>query len=122
MKVDTIITYEMAKDLLQRAVEERGEDYVYPRASSPGGCVYFEDDGTPSCIVGHVLAYLGYTKDDIEDFNDQSVGAVSDAAPMDFQARWLLRDAQIRQDQGTPWGRAVSEAIASMESPLPEAS
>ncbi len=52
-------------EALHRAVAEKGEDYVYPAASSGyrgGACVYSErneaGEAYPSCIVGHVIAAL----------------------------------------------------------------
>lgn len=56
------IDKDRALELLAKAVKEKGEDYVYPRSNSAKGtygkCLYVEDDGTPSCIVGHVIGYV----------------------------------------------------------------
>ena len=125
-KVATLVTYEQAKELLHRAVQERGEDYVYTATDPERGCIYFEDDGTPSCIVGLVLSYLGYTKDDLvkgdRDFN--SGNGVNGLAcyglvAFDMRARNLLTHVQTRQDGRVPWGKAVSDSIALMETPAP---
>ena len=74
------LTDEEAVALLQRAVEEKGADYVYehPTYTDPetneevedSTCFYFDPGaGTPSCIVGHVLAYKGVTMEEIDGDN-----------------------------------------------------
>jgi hypothetical protein len=44
--------------VLESLVEEKGRDYVYPPAAESIACYYSEEDGAPSCIVGHVIAKL----------------------------------------------------------------
>jgi hypothetical protein len=51
-----VIDTNRAIKLLEKAVAEKGEDYIDPRSSGVGGCKYVVD-GAPSCIVGHVVAY-----------------------------------------------------------------
>jgi hypothetical protein len=54
---------EQAIALLERAVQEKGEEYVYTpiRVEHMGEkCLYATaDKSAPSCIVGHALAYVG---------------------------------------------------------------
>jgi hypothetical protein len=110
--------YEETKQLLQRAVEEKGADFIYTTGDE-GGCVYFETEShKPSCIVGHVLAYKGVTIDDIGELNFETEveGLVDqDVLDVDFKTLALLRHAQTRQDQNTAWGTSVSEAIIAAE-------
>jgi hypothetical protein len=61
----TNFTVENVTAAMERAVEAKGADYVYPLNivdTNGGQCVYHEtaSDGTvtPSCIVGYVLAEL----------------------------------------------------------------
>ena len=115
------ITAAEARELLTRAVEEKGADYVYPRSVDEAlGCAYFEDDGTPSCIVGHVLAYKGVTLETLPlpDFdNNASVWALqrSGFLEADDRASEALRRAQGRQDGGGDWGEALSIALRVLD-------
>lgn len=58
--MSTIIDKSKALELLHKAVDEKGNDYVYPRGTGLASqtCTY-ERNGEPSCIVGHALAYVG---------------------------------------------------------------
>jgi hypothetical protein len=122
-----LITYEKAVAGLQHAVKTMGEDYIYPWAWRATGCRYFDQDQKPSCIVGHVLAYLGYTPypfDSTENGNgiagliNSGTVEIEGAAPgspfsswSESRTAWLLSIAQSYSDQGTPWGLAVKWAI-----------
>lgn len=107
--------------LLERAVAEKGADYVYER-DEVGRCAYFNQDGSPSCLVGHILHYKGVTIDDLKDSRawredgmnaNASVAALIDSGVLDapYSAATLLRNAQINQDSGFEWGRAVEDAL-----------
>lgn len=103
-----MIEYEQALELLNRAVAEKGEDFII----TDGVCQYFyPDSGTPCCIVGHAISYLGYTFDDVRGFNQEADVAVLDSElglGLTSQAHDLWRNAQISQDQGRSWGYAVT--------------
>jgi len=119
------LTYDEAVSLLERAVAEKGADYVYPRAHRLAGCVYFEEETkAPSCIVGHVLAYKGVDPEPfIEDVNlngdtvdsllsdDEDPGFVN----TDGRTKSLLSWVQHIQDNGKPWGDAVYRARNAVE-------
>lgn len=106
-----------ARERLRKTVAGR-EDYKYPRATRSGGsgnCVYFEDDGTPSCIVGHAFAdVLRAVAVDGDSYNAEPVSAL----PLDFTKRALayLNAAQTAQDGGQPWGEALEAAEAAVTS------
>lgn len=130
------ITRDDALTMLRRAVDDRGETYVYPGAAEPGaaGCRYFSDETTegkfgatadnphpPACIVGHVLDQIGVTYDDLEDVTDERLvtpntwGATNllkrlDGLTVEPQAMRLLMDVQDYQDSGIAWGDAVQRA------------
>jgi len=54
------LTKNVVLDLLERAVNEKGADYIDPNASDGlGSCAYADMEGNPLCIVGHVLSYAG---------------------------------------------------------------
>lgn len=107
-----VLTYTEAVALLDRAVAERGEDYVYPEEerTAMGDCRYFFD-GHPSCIIGHVLAYKGIGAEQIKDYEGKYVGAViSKFFVPAIDVALLFTEAQSMQDNGHSWGQAVSEA------------
>lgn len=102
----------------EHAVEKMGADYVYPRSqpNSPdyGDCVYAEPDGSPSCIVGHIVAEL----------DPESFALITELRGGDriFPADRLwesgfethsevavdaLVNAQEAQDNGETWGEAL---------------
>jgi hypothetical protein len=87
--------------LLEQAVAERGEDYVYDRHK---GCYYFID-GEPGCIVGLVATYLGLGPGDLVEHHGAAQQEAIHATPW---AKHLLTVAQGQQDFGRPWGAALA--------------
>lgn len=109
------ITAAEARELLTRAVEEMGAEYVYP---DPGHCRYFNDDGTPSCLVGHVLAYKGVAAVTFADRIDNETtvdGLRSWMLTADDRTARALRAAQAKQDSGEDWGTALAAAVHLLE-------
>ena len=119
------LTYDRALSLLNAAIAEKGEDYKYPKNPSVfGGCVYFDPDTRqPSCIIGHVLAHLGVTAEDME--IDSPLPGIGSRNVSTFTAlvraknirvdsprtEALLQVAQEERDQGSSWGDAVAAAL-----------
>ena len=128
----TSISYEEASELIDRAIAERGEDFVYQDS-----CVY-ETLGDPSCMVGRVLAKAGvpietlrmmdmvdkwspvneygeriYTTTDFATVVQS--GKFSNAFTVDNGALELLHEAQVRQDNRDPWGEAQARALTVAE-------
>jgi hypothetical protein len=118
------ISLDEAKELLGRAVKERGEDYVYAPPLDPetgaNPCVYFSPaDKAPSCMVGYVLSYKGVTYEDLA-ATDSTITEVQSLVEeghlrVDNETLALLTVAQVEQDQGQTWGRALEEALATYE-------
>lgn len=113
------ITRDEARALLAEVVAEKGGDYVYPRANmsdSDGNsalCVYFEPDGSPSCIVGHLLARKGITLSTLgDDSNQVGVSSLVDDGILacDKITADALYEAQASQDGGDTWGEALADA------------
>jgi hypothetical protein len=99
-----------AKAILKRLAAERPH-YVYDRREGEDGqCSYFKPDGSPSCIVGHLLAVKGVTKADLDADNtgtgvaDLPRCGIIKATPRTIK---MLEDVQEAQDKGTRWGKAV---------------
>ena len=93
-------------DLLDDIVAGK-EGFIY----NPGlkeRCRYF-DNGSPSCIVGHVIDWAGIEFD--PDFNVTSFHLIADhlgvANPLTVK---MLREAQAKQDNGGTWGAARDAA------------
>lgn len=121
MNKQLALTYEEALADLRALVAERGEDYVYVMPEEVGACVYFAPDGSPSCIVGGVLARHGWTADDADNENineDTGVTTLTEdhggrgpLLSVDDRTRLLLNVAQVKQDANLPWGEAVALAV-----------
>lgn len=119
------LTLNKAKELLAEVVALKGEDYVYTTPDGERGsedmqpiCMYVHGD-EPGCIVGHVLNKAGITLSRLreEERNDASgvlINLRSDLAYEDGVSQ-LFQDVQAMQDRGTPWGRAVRDALAPAE-------
>jgi hypothetical protein len=108
------LTAHEAEAQLELIVRQKGEDYKYPHKEK---CVYYEPDGAPSCILGHLLHKHGVTRDDLTQHrvnNSAAAGSLfagSIIAPTDPKEadalRALLSEAQSYQDAGNPWGQAL---------------
>lgn len=115
--------------LTKRAIAEKGEDYVYPKAEA-GWCTNFDSDtSAPSCIVGHILAYKGMTYAQMlgrevavndealpinrVDYNSSGICAlVGDGlVQADNKTEQFLSELQQLQDNGTSWGNSLRSAL-----------
>lgn len=104
--------------LLDRAVAERGEDFVYNGTFdklSVGGCYYRLPDNTPACIAGLVVSYvdpeLVLTENVV--INETSTPHLQPARLFELFSRDaldVLRVAQAEQDQRRSWGEARASA------------
>ena len=105
----------LAVKLLERAVEERGADYIYEREVA-NVCTYVSD-GAPSCLVGHVINYVApelmpsIAAWEITTASGTGVGELVqefDSLEISPRALQLLATAQQAQDDGASWGRALA--------------
>lgn len=114
------LDYDEALRLLTEVVGEKPDCYSYPGAYGVGDrYAYFNGDGTPSCIVGHVLAKKGVT---LADLDGRGVNCHSTAAQLlndpdfhlnaDPRATALLQKAQSVQDNDDPWSGALARAVS----------
>lgn len=119
---------EQAIALLKRAVEEKGEDFVYaPNANSTDKSCTYEAGGQPSCIVGYALSYVGVpveklaALDNADDTHQifatgikflSEDGVLEEIAGVTLtpQAQDILTKAQAYQDDGESWGGSVRAA------------
>ena len=97
---------ETLRDLIARAVAEKGEDYIYPEDEKDGDdgemCRYFYD-GRPSCIIGHVLSYLGID----EAVEGAGAEVALDGLGFSYEELRAADEAQTAQDEGCAWGQAL---------------
>jgi hypothetical protein len=107
-----------AVELLEKAVAERGEEWVYQRVHDPlydfcgdGVCLYV-NEGQPSCLVGMALVLHGVPVQRLEEINRVGAGALHDhfAEVVAASAAEVFREAQTAQDSGATWGDALSAA------------
>lgn len=102
---------------LKKALDAKGEDYVYTERSN-GACVY-SLGGEPSCIVGHVLHALDpemfkrvaeFEADPNENDDDTSFSSLATrlGLPFETEQRRALQNVQVQQDCGKTWGSAVA--------------
>lgn len=117
-------TNEQINAALSKALEAKGDDYVYENWQD-GNCVYSVAQ-EPSCIVGHVLHALDpemfkrvaeFEADASENRGDTSFGAVALRLnlPFEREQRRALQNVQVEQDTGHTWGSAVAtEWIAAL--------
>ena len=104
------ITMQQARDLAEMAVMDRGPEYVY---SPDGGCVYYEADGSSSCMVGYIIDRLGFDRSALDDYtNGSSVVALinGEHVSCDLGVQEYLTKLQASQDSGHCWADAYLEA------------
>lgn len=116
-------THDEVTAAIEAVVAEKGEAYTYPNAES---CVYGYADGTPGCIVGHVVARLDPDKFarvvQVEQGVPRNSWPVSTLSTetihravvvvtfddlFDQVTLNALAEAQAIQDRGRPWGQAL---------------
>lgn len=107
-----------ARELLAKAVETQGRDFVYKSAAAFGLCTYFpqtwrriaDDDvrRKTGCLVGVALKLHGH---DVSQLGG-SIGEVRRQNPdwMTEAACQYFQVAQNEQDLGAPWGEAHDRA------------
>jgi len=129
------MTYGEVLAILNEAVAERGADWVYPNAQDcptcnlgletcdwhcSEGCRYFTPQKEPCCIVGYFIdKTVDTSKLDTTDLEGERAIEVLKKLEMweelslDDRSWDLLQIAQEKQDNDTPWGRAVAIAAES---------
>jgi hypothetical protein len=108
-----------ALELLREVVAEHGTETVYqqvPVMGSDGSerlmCVYAHD-GQPSCLIGHALHRAGVTVDELaalQGVADELDDVLPARVDLDPLAESVFYAAQFLQDDGSPWGEALTAA------------
>lgn len=131
MEPFTISYAEALETLTDLALENPDRTYE----QGPDGCMYFELDGSPSCIVGHLFARRGYTYPRLLDAQaelnqrqsedpygrDRSLNTsdidhlvVWGALKVDDATETLLEVTQTYQDEGTSWADALEQGVKAV--------
>lgn len=127
-----LITFEIARDRIKAVAEER-PDYVNAVPSideeteEPSDrfeeCFYFNEDGSPSCIVGTAFA-VELTERDVH------AGAVANKTgiiglvwghklALTPRAAYFLQIVQEEQDEGATWSATFENAVEKAAEKLP---
>jgi len=123
------ITAENFRAALQRAVDAKGADYIYQKVESiegsgNWGCAYIDPQtGEASCLIGCALVDLGVSKEWLKlvDADTDAAGLPTSMADGVLKALGAYADianaaraAQVEQDSGDTWGRALGTFDAEM--------
>lgn len=131
MRREVVITEEDKPEIervlgiMNGLVKKVGPDYRYQkfikdnRTALPA-CWYLDNDENPSCIVGHVLIELGFTKEELEELEGSTpfTGILNmykevhlKAVPIWKRLRQatlhILQSVQTEQDHNYTWKEAV---------------
>jgi hypothetical protein len=93
-------------DRLVAAVRELAEEHPDRIA----GTTYRNDDGSPSCIIGHAWARIGL---DLEQLVEGQVVRAQPGVDRYDERVWWLNTVQELQDHMWTWGSAVGDADES---------
>ena len=121
----TRYTHEDLIPRLQAIIAAKPEGYVYEQRILPGetseGC-YYQWEGAPDCIVGHLLHGLGVSIAEFEmmdrfgkvigDLHGHLSGLGLEFTPSAWDLMILV---QVDQDNGISWARSLEYAIESIE-------
>lgn len=119
-----MITLTEARDLLRRAMETQGRDFIY---AEDGGCFYsaeaFKNHETSraygvrptdprfitGCLIGVALELAGHTAHRMRRTRVMGLWE-QDVVPMTQGAATYFQEAQSHQDSGSTWGAAFDAA------------
>lgn len=130
------LNYDEAVLILDKALKERGEDWVFPQYDEcktcqsnnwedyepcqwhrDACCRYFAPDGSPACLVGYVISETVDRShlDMVEIEAQHALDAFSvlynwGALAVEERTAEMLYRAQELQDKGISWGEAVAAA------------
>jgi len=95
----------------------RVDEDEYGEESEDGNCYYANEDGSPSCIVGHVLSRFDpnlFTQ--VVELEQSIIIGIVDVSknipdfPVTVEALRVLKMVQDSQDNGAQWGSALAVA------------
>lgn len=118
------IDEEEAFQALRDVVKQFGVDYKYRERWSAKRCTYSEEDGQPSCLVGHVLSRVApdlfvaihEREGRGETFSIRVLRNIFDVDVTDDTLS-TLDVVQLAQDNGHTWGEALERANITLDGP-----
>lgn len=119
------LTFDYVNELLDEAVAEKGEDYVYEPPSYTDSCLYVhqDDEGKTSCgcIAANVFHRAGVPLSDLSRYEGVRASKVIKKLKInaDPLVSRFLNLVQMYQDDKNSWGLAVRKArIVSQKNPI----
>jgi hypothetical protein len=111
------LDFDRAVQLAREVIAEYGERHIYVRVADAEGdatCVYV-DEGSCSCLVGHILHRAGVPLASLESHNNRGVGddlfLTDVGVTADDRTADFLERLQDSQDSGNAWGSALAWAL-----------
>lgn len=113
----SVITFDTAYARVKAVADERPDHTT--GSDDFANCHYFEEDGSPSCLVGMAFADVLYAGgvDQDSHLNDEGVGSLVEngVLPLTQKAYYFLSSAQSTQDNGGVWRDATDSAFRYVE-------
>lgn len=108
-----LITAEQMLEALRQSVAAQGEGFVYGYVDETDACVYIDNDGAPSCLVGHALSRLlpgTWREVPGVEGNTDARSLDTNEEFLEYDAKLVAEAAQMSQDLRETWGEALSAA------------
>lgn len=117
---EELIDLETAIKWAREEIAIEGGDFVYKAAERfecrHFECNYYEEDGTPSCLIGRILDRHGLmTPESATMLEGTSADLLEVMENFTDQAQTFLSALQSSQDAGDSWGAALEGAITEAE-------
>lgn len=123
-----ILNFAMAVQLAHKAIEDKGQSFIYHNPDHETSCLYVHTDPsvedtwlTTGCIVGHMLVRgLLIPIELLKQIQDIDAGSISAIRPdIESMANLFITDKalsflcslQFKQDEQVSWGRSMSAAM-----------
>lgn len=120
MEENRVYDWREVASMLAEIAQEKPEGYCYPKREG-GTCLYFYD-GQPDCIIGHLLAKIGFTVEDVPQLCSITAICRDHGLPDAYNplvasrfttdAVRFMQAVQERQDDGVAWVDAVELTMA----------
>lgn len=95
-------------------VVQGNEDYVYESPRASGYCVYFDEKGNPSCLIGHALAKCDVEPFDQDRLLQDNAYYVLPQYGISAKVAKAAQMAQQAQDCGETWQEALARFDGAM--------
>jgi hypothetical protein len=117
------VEYDDVRTQLPGVIALKGEEFVYTPVQ--GQCVYVNDEGAPSCLIGYYLADLGVPTSVFDELDGSynyleidtviSHGLLDEWVTFSQDAIDALVEVQSGQDCFLSWGKSYSDVFEPTE-------